>query len=116
MTPTKIKRISPTELTVEWDDGHHGRHTVQSLRTACPCASCNAEREAQAGLSSLPVITPGKFELRSIQLVGSYAVQLSWVDGHSTGIYSFEFLRQLCECGECVRAHGAKGFVPGMNR
>ena len=116
MAPKKIKRTSPAELSVEWDDGHHGRHTMQLLRTTCPCASCNVERDAQNGLNPLPVITPGKFELRSIHVVGSYALQLSWADGHSTGIYSFEFLRQLCECEECARAHSAQSFAPGAHR
>ena len=103
MIPAKIKRTSPAELLVEWNNGHRGRHTMQTLRDSCPCASCNAERYTLGRLVSLPVITSGKFDLRSMQVVGSYAVQLTWADGHSTGIFSFDFLRGLCECEECSR-------------
>ncbi len=36
------------------------------------------------------------------ELVGRYALQIFWSDGHSTGIYSFHYLRELCPCGECA--------------
>jgi DUF971 family protein len=35
------------------------------------------------------------------ELVGRYALQIFWNDGHSTGIYSFDYLRSLCSCLEC---------------
>jgi DUF971 family protein len=104
MIPTSIKRSAAAELAVEWDDGHRGRHTLQALRRYCPCASCqteSAEHDRSAGI--LPILTPGKNELQSIVPVGSYAVQLTWKDGHGTGIYTFDYLRGLCECGECLR-------------
>jgi DUF971 family protein len=52
----------------------------------------------------LPIITSGQFELRSIKPVGSYALQFIWGDGHRTGIYTFEYLRQMCECEECRKS------------
>ncbi len=36
------------------------------------------------------------------ELVGRYAVQIFWNDGHSTGIYTFDYLRSLCSCAECI--------------
>jgi DUF971 family protein len=103
MRPVKIQRYSPSELRVRWDDGHEGRHTTAALRTSCPCAGCKAERDSGGGPALLPILVPGKNELRSVEPVGSYALQLSWGDGHRTGIYTFDYLRQLCECERCAR-------------
>jgi DUF971 family protein len=46
---------------------------------------------------------PGKYKLVGAQQVGSYALAVSWADGHQTGIYSWEKLRSLCECDECLK-------------
>ena len=43
-----------------------------------------------------------ELNLESIEAVGAYAIQISWSDGHSTGIYSWEWLRAACPCGECL--------------
>jgi DUF971 family protein len=61
------------------------------------------EVEAAEGMITLPVLKPGQNELRGIEPVGSYALQLIWGDGHRTGIYTFDYLRQICECEECSR-------------
>jgi DUF971 family protein len=101
MKPHKIRQDPPTELTVEWDDGHRGRHLLTTLRSCCPCAACRAEAEPQEGIIALPVLRPGQNELRSVEPVGAYALQLTWGDGHKTGIYTFDYLRQICECKIC---------------
>ncbi len=106
MSPRKIKRTTPGELTVEWDDGHQGRHTMTSLRKYCPCASCKTESEGEGHAELLPILTPGQYDLEGVELVGSYAVQLIWRDGHRTGIYTFDYLRQICECPECKKTAG----------
>jgi DUF971 family protein len=43
----------------------------------------------------------GEVAIKALNPVGAYAVQIVWSDGHDTGIYSFESLRQACECLEC---------------
>lgn len=101
MKPLKINRTSQANLSIVWDDEHRGEHTMSVLRKYCPCASCKMEIEAHEGNILLPIITPGQFELRAIEPVGSYAIQLVWADGHKTGIYTFDHLRQICECEEC---------------
>ena len=103
MNPVKVRQVSPTELSIEWDDGHASRYTLQTLRNNCPCASCKMEREGTEGTMTLPVLTPSKYELSGVDPVGSYALQISWGDGHRTGIYTYEYLRQLCECDICVK-------------
>jgi DUF971 family protein len=103
MRPTQIKQKSATELFVKWDDGHESLFTLQYLRDECPCASCKGETVLLHSYTplKLPVMAPGKYELRSIQQVGNYAIQIYWGDGHQTGIYSWEYLREICTCGEC---------------
>jgi DUF971 family protein len=44
----------------------------------------------------------GNLELTDVGEVGDYALRLTWADGHGTGIYTFEFLRVLCSCSECL--------------
>ncbi len=90
------------ELSVEWDDRHLSRYSVQRLRERCPCASCKVEREVKTGRVTLPIFRAGQYEITSIAPVGNYAIQLVWGDGHNTGIYTYEYLRSLCECGQCA--------------
>lgn len=101
MIPTKVRKNGATELSIHWDDGHRGRHLLRTLRKYCPCASCNAEREKAESSVLLPILKPGQFDLRAIQPVGNYALQVSWGDGHATGIYTFDHLREICECDQC---------------
>ena len=101
--PVRVKRESSAVIGVTWDDGHSGRHTTQSLRKNCPCATCRTALEAREERVMLPILTPGQYELKSIERVGNYALQFVWGDGHQTGIYTFEYLREICECEECGR-------------
>jgi DUF971 family protein len=39
--------------------------------------------------------------LIDIRAIGNYAIEFHWQDGHSTGIYTYEYLRTLCPCSEC---------------
>lgn len=102
-SPLIIKQAEHHSLLIEWDDHHKGRHLLQTLRKYCPCASCKSDREANEGMIMLPVLASGQNELSSIEKVGSYALQFVWADGHKTGIYTFEYLRHMCECDECRR-------------
>ncbi len=103
MRPVSIKRKSERELQISWDDGHSSVFSYAQLRDICPCASCSGEQVLL--YRSEPVAadktTPGRYELSGIQQVGSYAVQLEWKDGHNTGIYSWDYLREHCPCDQC---------------
>jgi DUF971 family protein len=102
MKPVKIQRATLPEISITWDDGHQGKHTCRILRKYCPCAACKTEIEAKEGNVLLPILMPGQFELRAIEPVGSYALQFIWADGHRTGIYTYDHLRQICECEDCI--------------
>ncbi len=99
MRPTSIKRSDQNQLTVTWDDGHIGKYPFRILRDMCPCATCKAENDQ--GGSMLPIYEERKYQISGVKQVGQYAVQISWQDGHDTGIYTFEYLRSLCACEEC---------------
>ncbi len=105
MKPKSIKKINDRVMTILWDDEHEGRHIFERLRDACPCAGCRGETVLLREYSPAPAdrSTPGRYVLTGIQQIGSYAIQLSWGDGHATGIYTWKRLRDLCECEECRR-------------
>ena len=105
-TPTKIKKLGPSELQIVWADGHETRHIAQILRGLCPCASCRDEMTGVRVI--LPIHIPDTLEFRKISLVGQYAVNFEFSDGHHTGIFSFEYLRELCRCDICVAQEKAK--------
>ena len=95
--PTRIER-GDSSLAIQWKDTHQGELSYRLLRQKCPCAHCNATRSGKDPFHILP--SDDFFEnlrLADIQRVGRYAVRLVWSDGHRTGIYTFEFLRELSE-------------------
>jgi DUF971 family protein len=87
-------------LLVEWGDGVVQLIPFTDLRRACPCAVCSGEMGMPGRFASQPELRPGEDELADIALVGSYGLNAVWGDGHSTGIYTFERLRELGDrCG-----------------
>lgn len=94
--PKDIQQIG-NELAVKWDDDSESFFNLEALRRACPCAGCKGEMDVMGNLYRGPEkpLTPGSFQLVRIGTVGGYALQPQWGDGHSTGLYSFDYLRQL---------------------
>jgi DUF971 family protein len=89
------------ELRIQWADGHESTLPLPQLRRACPCAACRAAREERergsGGLTVLPQQpeAAAMAQARAAELVGNYALKITWADGHNTGIYDFALLRQL---------------------
>ena len=116
ITPEKV-RVMITEgkgLEIDWADGHRSAWSFAWLRNACPCATCNDERGQQGRklgqpkpkpAELLPMFTPPA-KPASAQAVGRYALQFNWQDGHTAGIYSWDFLRRNCQCRECRFSRG----------
>ena len=95
LLPTSIQHIGD-ELAISWSDGTETFLRLAELRRACPCAACGGEPDVMGNIDRPDVTyTPQSFELRGYQLVGGYAVQPTWADGHGTGLYSFAYLRRL---------------------
>ncbi|MGH9598805.1 MAG: gamma-butyrobetaine hydroxylase-like domain-containing protein [Terracidiphilus sp.] len=114
VTPEKV-RVLLTEgkgLEIDWKDGHKSAWSFAWLRAACPCATCADEREQEGrkpgqprskSAQLLPMYAPPP-KPASAQPVGRYALRFNWLDGHSSGIYSWDYLRLNCQCRECTFA------------
>jgi DUF971 family protein len=90
--PTEVRRDKDARtLTVSWADGGTTRYEYDTLRGYCPCAGCQGHmvRELRFRPPRRPV------EPLTIDPVGNYGLSILWSDGHSTGIYRFDFLRRL---------------------
>lgn len=97
VTPRDLKvRLREQRLIIEWKDGAHGEYSLDELRRRCPCAACRTERGQQAD-NPLKILkfNPTDVRVTSANLVGRYAIQFHWSDGHNTGIFDFRFLRSL---------------------
>jgi len=88
------------ELQIGWADGHETRYDFVTLRWLCPCAFCRGEMGMPGWLDSKPTLSEAQTTLSSMELVGSYAVAPTWADGHHTGFYTFQRLREECPCPE----------------
>ncbi|TAK23333.1 MAG: DUF971 domain-containing protein [Chloroflexota bacterium] len=91
-------------MRVGWSDEHESEHPWEHLRWNCPCAECQGEMGVPGRLRFTERLTEDQTSMVDAVEVGRYAVQPIWQDGHSTGIYSFDLLRRLCQCPECRSA------------
>jgi DUF971 family protein len=98
--PRRIEIRSDGGLSILWDDGHQATYTPAHLRLACKCALCEDEWSGERRLEAGSI--PADIRALSVKPVGRYGIQVNWSDGHSTGIYTFERLRPLCECETCL--------------
>lgn len=85
-------------MTIYWNDGSAQVYELAALRKACPCASCQDLRRQLSAGDSLTLLTTGAMnpstQVSDVNTVGRYAIQLTWGDGHNTGLYTYEFLRE----------------------
>jgi len=110
-TAVKIHVKSGAGVDITWADGHSSHYDFPYLRDICPCATCNDERAKKESMAErnlpasplLPMFKP-KARANSATQVGSYAIQINFNDGHSTGIFSYDYLRTQCPCPDCKAA------------
>jgi DUF971 family protein len=103
-------------LDLEWPDGHQTRYDFVTLRWLCPCAYCRGEAGIPGWLDSNPTLTSAQTQLTDLALVGNYALQPTWADGHHTGFYTFQRLREECPCEEDTAARQAAGGALSRSR
>lgn len=97
--PMRAVRATPFpngELGIVWEDGHESYFPGHYLRCACPCAKCVDEMSGRKVLRNTEV--PETVQAVKLEPTGNYALRIDWSDGHSTGIYTYERLRELCPC------------------
>ncbi len=105
-TPKEITQPEIGKIRILWKDGHESIYSGQKLRLACQCAVCVDEATGKQKLN--PEKIPADIFPISTQPVGQYAISFQWSDGHSTGIYAFDYLRALCPCEKCSSAEKVK--------
>lgn len=88
--------VIANQLALAWADGEETFIDLKKLRQSCPCANCQGEPDAMGFVVKPKVVhTERSFRALRMQQVGGYALQITWADGHSTGIYTFDLLRSL---------------------
>jgi DUF971 family protein len=101
--PTSITRREtepgrPPAVEITWSDGHTAVYPPRLLRDACPCATCRERRAEPAAKPLLTVLAPEEtvpLAVTGMKPVGQYAYSIEFSDGHSSGIYTLEYLREL---------------------
>lgn len=91
--PSAIHR-DDAQLTITWNEDDVCVYAARELRLACQCAGCVEEMSGRPLLD--PATVPTTVKPLTVSLVGNYAIQIAWSDGHSTGIYTYRQLRSLC--------------------
>jgi len=108
-TAVKVHVKTGAGVDITWADGHSSHFDFPYLRENCPCATCNDERAKKVSAPALapspllPMYKP-KSRAQSATQVGNYAIQIFFNDGHSTGIFSYDYLRTMCPCAACAKA------------
>jgi len=97
-TPNEIKS-SGDAISILWSDAHQSRYGARDLRLACRCAACVDEWTNQSLVK--PDLIPQDVKPKGIHVMGNYAIHIDWSDGHDTGIYTYDYLREVCACDEC---------------
>ena len=110
--PEHIAISKSKGIKIDWKDGHRSEYALGYLRDECPCASCTGAHgtepqksnySAPASANPFQMFAP-TLKMSGVEEVGRYAVRILWSDGHNTGIYSFDHLRNICPCAECKAA------------
>ncbi len=104
MTVIRPKSVTLNKTTgyleIVWGDDRVCQYPLSHLREACPCVECRGGHQfmnQQYDPENILVLKPKRsYAIESLDLVGNYALQPSWDDGHHTGIYTWEYLRRLC--------------------
>jgi DUF971 family protein len=96
--PISLTLAADNRLSIEWSDGERRVYAMRELRDACPCATCREKRSQPADPLALPVlkqVPTQPLSIAAMEPVGNYAYAIRFSDGHDTGIFAFELLRQL---------------------
>lgn len=106
-TPARLHLKKDERLEIDWQDGLKSVYSLTMLRSMCPCALCKTVREGNDPhdispapkrkplLTILPGNYTGAITVKAAKMVGNYAIQIDWSDEHGSGIYSFDYLREI---------------------
>ncbi len=93
--PTAVKlTVDENLLHITWGDEHTSRYDGAYLRKMCPCANCRGHAPGEKEPPSYDSVKDVK--VTHVALTGTYALRLTFTDAHDTGIYAFQWLRDIC--------------------
>ncbi|HEX6125292.1 MAG TPA: DUF971 domain-containing protein [Pyrinomonadaceae bacterium] len=93
LEPVQIIEESDSEISIKWSDDAETNFHAPALRRSCPCAACINEWTGEKMLDDK--VVPDDLTIRHVSIVGRYALNFHFSDGHDTGIFSFAYLRNL---------------------
>ena len=96
----ELELLKPDTLLLVWEDGHESLYRHRTLRERCACAACVDEWSHEPILD--PTALPADLKILRCDRTGRYGLNITFSDGHSSGIYSFRSLRDECPCQECA--------------
>jgi DUF971 family protein len=92
--PTRIDSFSEREMLLGWSTGENFSVPYAEIRFLCPCAGCVDENTGKRTIQRGSI--PEGIKPTGARPVGRYAIQIDWNDGHTTGLYHYETLYQIC--------------------
>jgi DUF971 family protein len=96
--PEKLELVDGMRLRITWSDNQVRDYAFRELREACPCATCREKRKSPPAATLFPIVTEADIRplrITAMKPVGNYAYSIEFSDGHNTGIYTLESLREL---------------------
>lgn len=99
--PTALKKTDNRSLRIQWSDGELLDYPFGLLRNACPCATCKERKKADEMKEPgdlLKILKPGEavaLDILEMRPVGNYAYNITFSDGHSSGLFTMELLREI---------------------
>jgi DUF971 family protein len=98
--PTALRLSPRRSLEIEWSDGRKMDYPFKTLRDACPCATCREKKRAAEGkpknlLNILAAEETVPLAVADMRPVGNYAYNIAFSDGHSSGLFTIELLREI---------------------
>ena len=98
MKPKSIEQISEQVIAIKWDNEKESILFAENVRKNCPCAPCKEKKEQKAsGPFKILKSNPSTVWFNSWEYVGNYAVRFGFSDNHTTGIYTYEYLKEIGE-------------------
>jgi DUF971 family protein len=113
--PEHIAISKSKGVKIDWADGHRSEYSLALLRDECPCATCTGAHGTEPQKTNHSAPAPADpfqmykpvLKMLGVEPVGHYAIRIDWSDGHNAGIYSYDRLRELCQCEQCKAERGA---------
>ena len=106
--PKTIDVDKESGVTLTFLDGFVASFELEELRRGCPCATCRTMREQGQDAWPRPG-SPKPLKILTAELHGAWGLQVTWNDGHATGIYPFDALRRWSETGQPIRPDSGLG-------